>query len=49
MLTYKYECEACGHVFKRFQAITAKPVRKCPECSGHVRRCIGTSVDEEDE
>jgi putative FmdB family regulatory protein len=41
MPTYEYECDACGHIFEKFQSITAKPVRKCPECNGHVRRLIG--------
>lgn len=32
MPTYEYECNACGYKFERFQFITAKAVRKCPEC-----------------
>jgi putative FmdB family regulatory protein len=42
MPTYEYECEACGHRFERFQQMSARPIRKCPECSGKVRRLIGT-------
>jgi len=42
MPTYDYKCEKCGEVFERFQKITDDPVKKCPECSGPVRRLIGT-------
>ena len=42
MPTYEYECTACSHRFERFQSITAKPVRTCPECGKRkVRRLIG--------
>ncbi len=32
MPTYDYRCRACGHAWEAFQRITAKPLRKCPEC-----------------
>ncbi len=32
MPTYEYICGACNSEFERFQAITASPLRKCPEC-----------------
>jgi putative FmdB family regulatory protein len=32
MPTYEYVCQKCEHRFERFQSITAKPVRKCPNC-----------------
>ncbi len=32
MPTYEYKCSACGHGFEEFQSISAKPVRKCPQC-----------------
>ena len=41
MPTYEYECTACSHQFESFQAITAKPLKKCPECGGAVKRLIG--------
>jgi len=31
MPTYEYLCEKCGHEFEMFQAISAKPLRICPE------------------
>jgi len=44
MPTYEYECEQCGHVFTEFQSMTDDPVKECPECSGAVRRLIGTGA-----
>jgi len=32
MPTYEYNCGACGVTVEFFQAITAAPKRKCPEC-----------------
>ena len=32
MPTYDYQCKKCDHTWELFQSITAKPVRKCPEC-----------------
>lgn len=41
MPTYNYVCDACQYQFERFQAITEKPVKKCPECGRpKVRRLI---------
>jgi putative FmdB family regulatory protein len=31
--TYDYECEACQHRFEAFHSMSAKPLRKCPECN----------------
>lgn len=43
MPTYEYQCAACGHRFEEFQSITAKPIRKCPECKKlKVDRLMGT-------
>jgi putative FmdB family regulatory protein len=45
MPTYEYQCEACDERFEVFQSITAKPLRKCPECGkGKVKRLIGTGA-----
>jgi putative FmdB family regulatory protein len=42
MPTYDYHCEACGRDYEMFQAITAKPVKKCPHCGkSKARRLIG--------
>ncbi len=43
MPTYEYRCNSCGHEFELFQSITAKPVRKCPQCGkSAVKRLLGT-------
>ena len=44
MPTYEYECEQCGHVFEAFQSMSDKHLETCPECSGKVRRLIGTGA-----
>ncbi len=40
MPTYEYKCMACGHTFEQQQAMSAEPLRKCPECRGEIRRMI---------
>ena len=40
MPTYEYECTKCGHTFEAFQSISEKPIARCPECKGAVRRLI---------
>lgn len=45
MPTYEYVCDACEHEFEEFQSITAKPLRKCPECGkARLKRLIGTGA-----
>lgn len=45
MPTYEYKCESCGYEFERFQSITAKPIRKCPQCGkASVKRLIGVGA-----
>ena len=45
MPTYEYLCDACGHKFEEFQSITAKALRKCPQCSKlKLKRLIGTGA-----
>jgi len=42
MPTYDYRCKKCDHTWELFQSITAKPVRKCPECGKlSAKRVIG--------
>jgi len=40
MLTYEYQCDACGCRFERRQSISDAPLNECPECNGPVRRLI---------
>ncbi|TET37148.1 MAG: zinc ribbon domain-containing protein [Planctomycetota bacterium] len=43
MPTYEYECPDCGYRFEKFQSMTAKPVRYCPNCRKRkVKRLLGT-------
>lgn len=45
MPTYDYQCSNCNHEFEQFQSITAKPLRKCPECGKNsLRRLMGTGA-----
>ena len=40
--TYDYICDDCKHTFEKFQAMSAKKIRKCPKCDKlKVRRIIG--------
>ena len=42
MPTYDYECSQCGHKWEEFHSITAKPLRKCPDCGKlKAKRVIG--------
>lgn len=42
MPTYDYQCKKCDHTWELFQPITAKPIRKCPECGKlSAKRVIG--------
>lgn len=45
MPTYDYVCQNCEHAFEEFQSITAKMLRKCPECGeAKLKRLIGTGA-----
>ena len=45
MPTYDYVCDACEHAFEEFQSMSAKVLRKCPECGKlKLRRLIGTGA-----
>ncbi len=45
MPTYEYVCGACGFCFERFQSITARALRKCPQCGRmQLNRLIGTGA-----
>lgn len=40
MPTYEYECQDCGNRFEKFQRMSDKPVRKCPQCGGKAKKLI---------
>ncbi len=42
MPTYDYKCAECDYTFELFQTISARPIRRCPECGKpKVKRLIG--------
>ena len=43
MPTYEYQCQKCKRRHEAFQAITAKPLTKCPKCGGLLKRLISSS------
>jgi len=44
MPTYEYECQKCHHTFERFQSIKDKPLSRCPECRGKLKKLIGSGA-----
>jgi putative FmdB family regulatory protein len=44
MPTYEYECLKCSHQFEKFQSMRDEPLKKCPKCSGKVKRLLGTGA-----
>ena len=38
MPTYEYRCDRCGENFEVFQKFTDKPLRRHPQCGGHVEK-----------
>lgn len=45
MPTYDYRCDKCGHELETFQSITARPLKKCPECGKNgLRRLVGAGA-----
>ncbi len=40
MPTYEYECRKCGRHFDQSQPMSAKPLTRCPQCKGKIRRVI---------
>jgi len=45
MPTYDYVCSSCGHKYELFQSITARPVKKCPQCGQRTaKRLIGAGA-----
>ena len=45
MPTYEYKCSNCDHLMEAFQSITAKPLKRCPECGKlKLQRLLGTGA-----
>lgn len=45
MPTYDYLCASCNHKFEKFESMSARPSKKCPECGKmQLKRLIGTGA-----
>ena len=44
MPTYDYQCLDCDIEFEQFQKMTDRPLKKCPECKGKLKRLIGAGA-----
>ena len=42
MPVYAYACTVCGHSFDLRQSFTDEALTVCPECSGRLRKVIGS-------
>jgi len=40
MPLYEYECTQCGHAFEVVQKAHGQPLKKCPKCSGPIRKLV---------
>jgi putative FmdB family regulatory protein len=40
MPLYEYECSHCGHAFEVVQKAHGQPLKKCPKCSGPLRKLL---------
>ena len=44
MPIYEYECQNCGAVEEALQKISDKPLTKCSQCTGKLRKMISNST-----
>jgi putative FmdB family regulatory protein len=44
MPTYEYQCQQCKKRLEALQAITAKPLTKCPKCGGKLQRQLSSGM-----
>ena len=45
MPTYDYLCQSCNYQFEKFESISARPAKKCPDCGKlKLKRLIGTGA-----
>jgi putative FmdB family regulatory protein len=45
MPTYDYECTKCGRQFCVEQSMNDKPLKKCRECGGRLRKLLPKSLN----
>lgn len=41
MPTYAYQCKNCAHSFEVQQSFTDKPLERCQECGGELKKVFG--------
>ena len=44
MPIYEYRCTACGHTLEAIQKLDARPLSKCPECSGKLEKLVSRAA-----
>lgn len=44
MPIYEYRCSSCGHEFETIQKVGARPLRKCPECTGSLKKLVSRTA-----
>jgi len=44
MPIYEYECSKCGHIEEVMQKFSDKPLSRCPNCSGKLRKLMSQST-----
>jgi putative FmdB family regulatory protein len=44
MPVYEYQCDDCGRIDEVMQKISEKPLTKCSQCSGKMRKLISHSA-----
>jgi len=44
MPTYDYKCKKCERLFEVVQSMNDKPLTKCDECGGTLKRLIGAGA-----
>jgi len=40
MPIYEYQCRRCGHRLEAMQRIADRPLKRCPECGGGLKKLI---------
>ena len=44
MPIYEYRCTGCGHTLEAIQKLDARPLSKCPECSGKLEKLVSRAA-----
>jgi putative FmdB family regulatory protein len=44
MPIYEYRCRRCSHDFETMQRVGARPLRKCPQCTGSLDKLLSRTA-----